>query len=100
VVVQGGYGRHREEKKKGNRFIWYRRVVKRGCGILNGVLLVSRKETIKYPHTEIEKRYAWRESKEEQGRSDVKRSPIRSETGDIWRQGGRNNAEGLALSSL
>lgn len=30
--------------------------------------------------------YAWQGSKEEQGRSDVRQSPIKSETGDIWRQ--------------
>lgn len=30
--------------------------------------------------------YAWQGSKEEQGRSDVRQSPIKSETDDTWRQ--------------
>jgi hypothetical protein len=57
----------RGKRRKSNRFIWYRRVVKRGCGILNGVLLVSRKETTKYPHTEIEKGMLGEEARKSRG---------------------------------
>lgn len=55
----------------------------KGCVILNGALFASRHETTKYTHIEIEKgMYAWQGSKS----SDVRQSPIKSETEDIWRQ--------------
>lgn len=75
-----------ERKKRKQQVYLVSSSREKGCGILNGALFASKhRDNQIHPYRNREG-YAWQGSKEEQGRSDVRQSPIKNEIGDIWRQ--------------